>query len=78
MVTAIYTNKSELEFNVLSARRYASMAQRKRDVGWGWKPTLGADNRATSEQINKRVRDSAHTGNFARAWRGRRGPCNPL
>ena len=78
VVTAICTSKSELEFNVLSARRYVSMAQRKFVVGWGLKPTLGADNRATSEQINKRVRESAHTGNFARAWRGRRGPCNPL
>jgi len=78
VVTAICTSKSELEFNVLSARRYVSMAQRKCMVGWGLKPTLGADNRATSEQINKRVRESAHTGNFARAWRGRRGPCKPL
>lgn len=77
MVTAICTSKSELEFNVLSARRYVSVAQRNAWWGWGLKPTLGADNRATSEQINKRVRESAHTGNFARAWRGRRGPCNP-
>ena len=33
IVPAICTTKSELEFNILSARRYVSMAQR--NVRWG-------------------------------------------
>ena len=62
VVTAICTSKSELEFNVLSARRYVSMAQRNAWWGGDWnrrwgQTTARRQSKSISEYASRRIQE---------------------